>query len=176
MSWLYVFLAIGAALAIGRIWFSIKKLREQPNDDWDARLIERLRRGGADPFRPMDIDFFVALPSEAAVGAVTRELEAEGFRVDSRACDQVDAAERRRHPCGVDADARPRRGAGRPLRRLDRERGERLTAPSWTNPCRSRRPGRGASSIGRRRSAAWSRLSTASGRATASRAWASMPC
>jgi regulator of RNase E activity RraB len=85
MSWLYVFLAIGAALAIGRIWFSIKKLREQPNDDWDARLIERLRRGGADPFRPMDIDFFVALPSEAAVGAVTRELEAEGFRVDSRA-------------------------------------------------------------------------------------------
>ncbi len=84
MSWLYVFLAIGAALAIARIGFSIKKLREQPTDDWDTRLIERLRRGGADPFRPLDIDFFLALPSEAAVSAATAQLQAEGFSVDAR--------------------------------------------------------------------------------------------
>jgi len=98
MSWLYVFLVIGAALAIGRIGFSIKKLREQPTDDWDARLIERLRRGGADPFRPLDIDFFLALPSEAAASAVTAQLQAEGFTVDARS-----VTESTDHPFSVHA-------------------------------------------------------------------------
>jgi hypothetical protein len=98
MTWLYVFLALGAALAIGRIGFQIKKLREQPTDDWDARLIERLRRGGADPFRALDIDFFLALPSEAAANAVAQQLSAEGFRVDARA-----VAESTEHPFSVHA-------------------------------------------------------------------------
>jgi len=98
MSWLYVFLALGAALAIGRIGFQIQKLRQQPTDDWDARLIERLRRGGADPFRALDIDFFLALPSEAAATAVAQQLAAEGFRVDSRA-----VAESTEHPFSVHA-------------------------------------------------------------------------
>jgi hypothetical protein len=98
MSWLYVFLALGAALTLGRIGFQIKKLREQPTDDWDARLIERLRRGGADPFRALDIDFFLALPSEAAANAVAQQLAAEGFRVDTRA-----VAESTEHPFSVHA-------------------------------------------------------------------------
>jgi hypothetical protein len=98
MSWLYVFLALGAALAIGRIAFQLKKLRDQPTDDWDARLIERLRRGGADPFRALDIDFFLALPSESAANAVAQQLEAEGFRVDTRA-----VAESAGHPFSVHA-------------------------------------------------------------------------
>lgn len=98
MSWLYVFLALGAALAIGRIGFQINKLREQPIDDWDARLIERLRRGGADPFRALDIDFFLALPSEAAANVVAQQLASEGFRVDTRA-----VAESTGHPFSVHA-------------------------------------------------------------------------
>ncbi|MCU0760222.1 MAG: ribonuclease E inhibitor RraB [Steroidobacteraceae bacterium] len=98
MSWLYVFLLLGAALAIGRIWFQVKKLREQPVDDWDARLIERLRRGGADPFRPIDVDFFVAMPSESAAAGVAERLEAEGFRVDVRA-----VSESTEHPWSVHA-------------------------------------------------------------------------
>ena len=98
MSWLYIFLVLGAALAIGRIWFSVKKLRQQPNDDWDARLIERLRRSGADPFRPREIDFFLALPSEAAAQAVAQHLDAEGFRVDVRA-----VSESTDHPFSVHA-------------------------------------------------------------------------
>jgi Regulator of ribonuclease activity B len=98
MSWLYLFLALCAALAVGRIGYQIKKLRERPNDDWDARLIERLRRGGADPFRAIDIDFFLALPSEAAAAAVSQQLVAEGFRVDTRAI-----AESTDHPFSVHA-------------------------------------------------------------------------
>ncbi len=98
MSWLYVFLLLGAALAIGRIWFQLKKLRERPVDDWDAKLIERLRRGGADPFRPIDVDFFLALPSEAAAAGVAQRLTAEGFRVDVRA-----VGESTDHPWSVHA-------------------------------------------------------------------------
>lgn len=98
MSWLYIFLVLGAALAIGRIWFSVRKLRQQPNDDWDTRLIERLRRGGTDPFRPLDIDFFLALPSEPAARSVAQSLEAEGFRVDVRA-----VSESTDHPFSVHA-------------------------------------------------------------------------
>jgi hypothetical protein len=98
MSWLYVFLVIGAALAIGRIWFQLKKLRERPVDDWDARLIERLRRGGADPFRPIDVDFFLALPSETSASGVAERLTAEGFRVDVRA-----VGEATEHPWSVHA-------------------------------------------------------------------------
>ena len=83
MSWLYVFLLIGAALAIGRIWFQLRKLRQRPVDDWDTKLIERLRRG-TDPFRPIDVDFFLALPSEAAASVAAQRLTAEGFGVDVR--------------------------------------------------------------------------------------------
>lgn len=98
MNWLYVFLVIGAVLAIGRIWFQLKKLRELPVDDWDAKLIERLRRGGADPFRPVDVDFFLAMPSEEAARGVAQRLEAEGFRVDVRA-----VSEGTEHPFSVHA-------------------------------------------------------------------------
>ena len=84
MSWLYLFLVVGAALAIGRIVFQLKKLREQPVDDWAAKLIERMRRGGADPFRPVDVDFFLAMPSETAASHVAQSLTGEGFRVDVR--------------------------------------------------------------------------------------------
>ncbi|MFO1426204.1 MAG: ribonuclease E inhibitor RraB [Steroidobacteraceae bacterium] len=98
MSWLYAFLVIGAALAIGRIVFQVRKLRAQPVDDWDSKLIERLRRSGADPFRPHDVDFFLALPSELAATAVMRRLEAEGFSVDVR-----HAPEHADHPYSVHA-------------------------------------------------------------------------
>lgn len=98
MSWLYVFLLLGAALAVGRIWFAVKKLRAQPNDDWDSRLIERLRRGGADPFRPIELDFFLALPSEPAAATAAATLQAEGFAVDVRA-----VTESTEHPFSVHA-------------------------------------------------------------------------
>jgi hypothetical protein len=85
MSWLYVLLLIGAALAVGRIWYSIKKLRELPRDDWDTRLIERLRRSGANAFSPMELDFFLAMPSEGAAQGAAEQLKSEGFAVDVRA-------------------------------------------------------------------------------------------
>ncbi len=85
MKWFYILLLIGAALAIGRIVLSLRKLKNLNNDDWDSRLVERLRRSGVDPFKPQELDFFVALPTEAAVGVVEQRLSTRGFTVDSRA-------------------------------------------------------------------------------------------
>jgi hypothetical protein len=82
MDWLWIFLIGAAALALARIFFSLKKLREaQKTDDWDTRTLERLRTQGLDPFQPHDVDFFLALPSDEAGNAVMKRLETDGFAV-----------------------------------------------------------------------------------------------
>jgi hypothetical protein len=82
MNWFLLFLVAGAALAAGRIWFQVRKLRQQREDDWDTRLVERLRRSGIDPFKPVELDFFLAMPAEAAAREAAEELAREGFAVD----------------------------------------------------------------------------------------------
>ncbi|HEX7417040.1 MAG TPA: ribonuclease E inhibitor RraB [Steroidobacteraceae bacterium] len=100
MKWLPYFLLLVAALTLARIYFNIRKLREaHPQDDWDARLIERLRLAGSDPFQPHDVDFFIALPSENATRIVAARLESEGYRVDVRS-----VADNPEHPFSLHAN------------------------------------------------------------------------
>jgi len=47
-------------------------------------MIERLRAKGYAPFNEYPVAFFLALPDEAACGAVRARLEHEGFSVDVR--------------------------------------------------------------------------------------------
>jgi Regulator of ribonuclease activity B len=82
MSWLLSLLVVAGAAALGRIYYGIRKGNEKTEKDWDARLIERLRKEGSDPFQPHDVDFFMAMPSEASGHAVGAILESEGYRVD----------------------------------------------------------------------------------------------
>ena len=82
MDWFVLFLVAGAAIALWRIVFQVRKLGQRNEDDWDARLIERIRRSGTDPFRPIEVDFVLALPAEAAAREVAYELGREGFAVD----------------------------------------------------------------------------------------------
>jgi hypothetical protein len=82
MTWLLTFLVVAGAVAVGRIYYGIRQAKEKVEKDWDARLIERLRKSGSDPFQPHEVDFFMALPSEAAGHAVAAILESEGYRVD----------------------------------------------------------------------------------------------
>ena len=77
MSWLYSLLVVAGAVALGRIYYGIRKAKEKTEKDWDAKLIERLRMSGSDPFQPHEVDFFMALPSEAAGQAVAAILESE---------------------------------------------------------------------------------------------------
>ncbi|MFZ9651962.1 MAG: ribonuclease E inhibitor RraB [Gammaproteobacteria bacterium] len=84
MDWFFLFLLAGAAIAIWRVVYQVRRVRAMPTDDWDAKLIERLRRGGTDPFRPLELDFFVALPTREATDAVAAILATEGYAVDVR--------------------------------------------------------------------------------------------
>jgi hypothetical protein len=54
---------IGGLIARWRIWQNLQKLRQRQNDSWDARLIDQLRKRGSDPFKPHDVDFFLAFPT-----------------------------------------------------------------------------------------------------------------
>ena len=81
-AWMYLFAILGGALAAWRIWQNLNKLRQRQNDSWDARLIDQLRKRGSDPFKPHDVDFFLAFPSAAAAEELATQLRGEGFDAD----------------------------------------------------------------------------------------------
>jgi hypothetical protein len=70
-------------LAVVRIWLNVKKSRAaHDRGDFDERLVARLRAEGSDPFKPHDIDFFLAFGDPATASSVCAELRARGFAVD----------------------------------------------------------------------------------------------
>lgn len=81
-GWMFVFLFIGAVIAGFRIWQNLQKLRRHKNDSWDARLIDQLRKRGSDPFKPHEVDFFLAFPSRETADRLAAELGQEGFTCD----------------------------------------------------------------------------------------------
>ena len=81
-NWMYVFAVIGGVIAVWRIWQNLNKLRQRKNDSWDARLIDQLRKRGSDPFKPHDLDFFLAFPTREAADAVAAQMTTEGFKTD----------------------------------------------------------------------------------------------
>jgi Regulator of ribonuclease activity B len=82
MNWILIALVVAGIAAVVRIYFSLQKLRGDRADDWDAKMIERVRSQGADPFKPQEVDFFFALPDMSACDAVSSALHAEEFAVD----------------------------------------------------------------------------------------------
>ncbi len=85
MNWLLLVFLIAGAVVLVRIFVSLRKMNAQRDTDWDAQQIAELRAQGSDPFQPHLVEFFFALPSEGACDAVRRQLEFDGFAVDSRA-------------------------------------------------------------------------------------------
>lgn len=81
-KFMFVFLIIGGVLAGFRIWQNLQKLRQRKNDSWDARLIDQLRKRGSDPFKPHDVDFFLAFPTSEAAEQTATQLRSEGFDAD----------------------------------------------------------------------------------------------
>jgi len=81
-TWMYVFAIIGGVIAGWRIWQNLNKLRQRKNDSWDARLIDQLRKRGSDPFKPHDLDFFLAFPTRETADEVAAQMTTEGFKTD----------------------------------------------------------------------------------------------
>jgi hypothetical protein len=91
--WMYVFAIAGGLIAAYRIWHNLRKLKRNQNDSWDARLIDQLRKRGSDPFRPYDVDFFLAFPTQAAADEIIAQMRGAGF--DGEVVDTPDNGELR---------------------------------------------------------------------------------
>jgi regulator of ribonuclease activity B len=76
-----VVLAVALLLIAARVYFKLRAAARNRVASWDAQLIERLRARGYVPFNDYPVDFFLALPDEAACRNVRARLEPE-FSVD----------------------------------------------------------------------------------------------
>jgi hypothetical protein len=84
MTWIVVAFVVAAAIIIARIYFKIRGIQNSKEESWDAKIIEQLRSKGYAPFNEYKVDFFLALPDEAACQAVRSRLEPDGFSVDAK--------------------------------------------------------------------------------------------
>ncbi|MGO9802060.1 MAG: ribonuclease E inhibitor RraB [Steroidobacteraceae bacterium] len=74
-------LVVALVLIVVRVYFKLRAVQRARVASWDAQLIERLRSRGYIPFNDYSVDFFLALPDEAACQQVRARLEPE-FSVD----------------------------------------------------------------------------------------------
>jgi hypothetical protein len=81
MSWTLLLLAAALALIVLRIYFKLRETGKLRTESWDEQVIARLRSQGYAPFNDYQVDFFLALPSEAACQGARARLEPE-FHVD----------------------------------------------------------------------------------------------
>jgi Regulator of ribonuclease activity B len=78
-----VLFIIAVAIIVARVYFNMRRLRQASStESWDEKVIAGLRARGYAPFNPYPVDFFLALPDEAAVQGARARLESEGFGVD----------------------------------------------------------------------------------------------
>jgi hypothetical protein len=82
-----VALLVALVLIAARVYFKLRAAARNRVASWDAQLIERLRARGYVPFNDYPVDFFLALPDEAACQRVRARLEPE-FSVDVKAMQQ----------------------------------------------------------------------------------------
>jgi hypothetical protein len=81
MAWFFVALLAALGLIVLRLFFKLRTARKSRAESWDEQIIGRLRSQGYAPFNDYRVDFFLALPHEAACQAARARLEPE-FSVD----------------------------------------------------------------------------------------------
>jgi hypothetical protein len=79
----YLAFAIALGLIALRIYFKLRASQKSRAETWDEQIIGRLRSQGYAPFNNYQVDFFLALPDEAACQGVRARLEPE-FTIDVR--------------------------------------------------------------------------------------------
>ena len=81
MTWSYVALLGALGIVVLRIYFKLRAAQKSRTETWDEQVIGRLRSQGYAPFNDYRVDFFLALPDEAACAGARARLEPE-FSVD----------------------------------------------------------------------------------------------
>ncbi|HKD55728.1 MAG TPA: ribonuclease E inhibitor RraB [Steroidobacteraceae bacterium] len=80
-SWFFFVLIAALALIAVRIYAKLRVAHKSRAETWDEQVIMRLRSQGYAPFNDYRVDFFLALPDEAACQGARARLEPE-FSVD----------------------------------------------------------------------------------------------
>src|SRR5215469_786005 len=81
MNWTLLLLLAALALIAVRIYSKLRLAQKSRAESWDEQVIGRLRSQGYAPFKDYRVDFFLALPDEAACQGARARLEPE-FSVD----------------------------------------------------------------------------------------------
>jgi hypothetical protein len=81
MAWFFVALVAALGLIVVRVYAKLRTARRSRTETWDEQVIGRLRSQGYAPFNDYRVDFFLALPDEAACQGARERLEPE-FSVD----------------------------------------------------------------------------------------------
>ena len=81
MAWFFVALVAALGLIVVRVFVKLRTARRSRAETWDEQVIGRLRSQGYAPFNDYRVDFFLALPDEAACQGARQRLEPE-FSVD----------------------------------------------------------------------------------------------
>ena len=83
MGYAIVVFVFAVAIIVVRVYFNMRKVKQaNSSESWDEKVIAGLRQRGYAPFNPYPVDFFLALPDDAAVQGVRGRLESDGFTVD----------------------------------------------------------------------------------------------
>ena len=83
MAYAIVVFVVALAIIVARVFFNMRKVKQaNSSESWDEKVIAGLRQRGYAPFNAYPVDFFLALPDEAAVQGVRGRLETDGFAVD----------------------------------------------------------------------------------------------
>lgn len=85
MTWWFLLVLVAALVLIAvRIYAKLRMAQKSRAESWDEQVIMRLRSQGYAPFNDYRVDFFLALPDEAACQGARARLEPE-FSVDVKA-------------------------------------------------------------------------------------------
>jgi len=81
MWWFFLALVAALGLILIRVYVKLRAARSSRRESWDEQIVGRLRSQGYAPFNDYRVDFFLALPDDAACQAARVRLEPE-FSVD----------------------------------------------------------------------------------------------
>jgi hypothetical protein len=83
VAYIIIVFVVAVAIIVARVYFNMRRLRQASStESWDEKVIMGLRARGYAPFNPYPVDFFLALPDDAAVQGARSRLESEGYGVD----------------------------------------------------------------------------------------------